>query len=323
MRIFITGGGGFIGTNLVAKLLEAGHDVCNYDRSSPLDDAHLALWVEGDIMDAGALRDSLVKFEPDWVIHMAARVDCVETTTVEESYQVNTVGTSNLLEAVKACSSIQRLIVTSTQFVCGPGRQPENDEDYFPHTVYGQSKVQTEKRTRAAGLTCPWILIRPTNIWGPHHTRYAREFWKIAAKGLYFHPNVPAPTRTYGYVGNVVWQIMGLLEAPAEQVDKGVFYVGDQPAPIDRWTFGFCRALRGKNPPRVPYWVLKLMALAGDAISFVIRKPFFITSSRLRSMTVDYLSPIDKTEELLGPAPYSLEEGIAETATWYKNRGGR
>lgn len=320
MKVFLTGASGFIGTNIVAELKRRGIEALNYDWVEPARGEDRDLWTRGDLMDPGALVKSMRDFQPDIVIHLAARTDCDENTTVEEGYQVNTTGTANLLEAVKSCPSTERLIVTSSQYVCGPGRQPENDEDYFPHTVYGWSKVETEKLTRAAGLSCAWTLIRPVNIWGPYHARYSDEFWKIAAAGLYFHPNVPAPTRTYGYIGNVVWQIMGLLDAPAEKVNGKVFYVGDQPITIDRWSIGFCRALRGKEPPRIPMFVMKILAKIGDFISVVIRRPFLLTSSRLKSMTADYLSPIDQTVDLLGESPYSLDEGIRETARWYMER---
>ena len=320
MKVFLTGAGGFIGTSLVMALEKEGHEICNYDRAEPICPEHLDFWVQGDLMDPGKLKETLVDFAPAWVIHMAARTDCDERTTVEEGYQANTKGASNLLDAVRSSPSVKRLMVTSSQYVCGPERQPENDKDYFPATVYGWSKVETEKLTRAAELSCTWTLIRPVNIWGPYHARYCREFWRIAAAGLYFHPNVPAPTRTYGYIGNVVWQIMGLLKAPSEEVHGKVFYVGDQPIAIDRWTIGFAKELRGKAPPRIPYFVMKGLALVGDVISFFIRRPFLITSSRLRSMTTDYLSPIDETVDLLGEAPHSLEDGVRETAEWYKKQ---
>ena len=110
---------------------------------------------------------------------------------------------------------------------------------------------------------------------------------------------------------------MGLLDAKKEDVHEQVFYVGDHPIRIDRWSIGFCEALRGKKPWRIPLFVIKGLALVGDGISAITRKPFLITSSRLKSMTVDYISPIDKTEALLGSAPHSLEEGIETTAKWY------
>lgn len=223
MKIFLTGGSGFIGTNMVLSLVQNGHEVRNYDWSKPVCPEHLDYWIQGDLMDVDELKAAMLAFSPDWVIHLAARTDCDESATVEVGYRVNTKGTANLLEAVKACPSVERLIVTSTQYVCGPGRQPNNDEDYFPHTVYGWSKVEAERLTRSADLHCTWTVIRPVNIWGAYHARYGDEFWKIAAAGLYLHPNVPAPTRTYGYIGNVVWQIMGLLKAPSKDVGGKVF----------------------------------------------------------------------------------------------------
>lgn len=319
MRVFITGGSGFIGTNLISALQERGDVICNFDKETPKKSEHEEFWVNGDIMNLESLKESLVSFGADWVIHLAARTECDENTTVEKGYSINTVGTSNLLESIKASASVKHAMITSSQYVCGPSRQPLGDEDYFPHTVYGWSKVETEKLTRAANLSCTWSLIRPVNIWGPYHARYADEFWKIASSGLYFHPNVPAPVRTYGYIGNVIWQMLGILELPAEKVNAEVFYVGDEPIKIDKWSIGFCKAFRGKEPPRIPLLGVKGLAIIGDMISFVIRRPFFITSSRLKSMTQDYISPVDKTIEALGESPYSLEEGIEKVVDWYKN----
>ncbi|GAA5483656.1 NAD-dependent epimerase/dehydratase family protein [Haloferula sargassicola] len=319
-KVFVTGGSGFIGTNLVQELRSRGCEVLNFDIQAPLEPRHQPYWRKGDILQREDLREVMEAFSPDWVMHLAGRAECDENTTVEEGYQANTDGVANLLHALEGAPP-ERLLMVSSQYVCGPGRQPDHDQDYFPATVYGQSKVITEQLTRNARLACAWTIVRPVNIWGPYHIRYSREFWKIAAMGLYVHPDVPAPVRTYGYVGNVVWQMLGLLEAPAPAVDRGVFYVGDHPIRIDQWSLGFARALSGRNPPRVPLVAMKGIAKAGDAISRVTGKPFFLTSSRLQSMTIDYLSPIDATEALLGPAPWSLEEGIQETVAWFRARG--
>ncbi len=325
-KVFITGGSGFIGTNLVAELLERGFDVQNFDLRGPMLDAHQSAWRKGDLMDAAGLAAAVSDWEPDWVIHLAARTECDENTTVEAGYAMNTVGTAHLLEAVKRCPPVKRLLVTSSQFVCGPGRLPESDDDYFPVTVYGQSKVETEKLTRAADPACTWFFTRPVNIWGPYHERYSREFWRIASMGLYVHPDVPAPVRTYGYVGNIIWQMLGLMEAPDEAVHRKVFYIGDRPIRIDEWSLGFQRAMAGREAPRLPMPLLEGMAWVGDGISKIRGKPFILNSSRLRSMTTDYLAPVEPTFELLGEPPWTLEDGILRTAEWYRQshkRNGR
>ncbi len=265
------------------------------------------------------LKSLLREFKPEAVLHLAARAECDENTTVETGYRANTVGTANLLEAVRTTPSVKRLIVTSTQYVCGPGSLPTHDEDYFPHTVYGESKVKTERLTRNADLNCAWTIIRPTNIWGPWHLRYRREFWKIAAKGLYVHPGKEPIVRAYGYVGNVVEQILSILSHPAELVDRRTFYVGDEPDDIYRWANTFCVALCGRSAPKIPRPLLRCAALLGDGISAVTKKPFYIQSSRYRSMVTDYRVDMSETLAKFGTGPFSLDDGVQKTARWLEN----
>jgi nucleoside-diphosphate-sugar epimerase len=314
---FLTGASGFIGTNLVSALLDSGWRVINFDSAPPLNPAHRPNHRHGSILDAAALLQALTDVQPDVVIHLAARTDCRDSMTIED-YAANTEGTRHLLEALKRAASVKRAIITSSQYVCGPGRLPASDTDYFPNTAYGASKVITEQLTRAANLPCPWVLIRPVNTWGPYHMRYAREFWEIVRRGWYFHPNLRSPVRCYGHVGNVTWQIQRLLDLPDAAVRGKVFYVGDRPAPIDRWVFEFHRAIRGAEPRVLPAAVMRCLAFLGDAIGAVTGQPFFLTSSRLRSMTQDYLVDNAETFRVLGEPPWTLEQGIRQTVDWLK-----
>jgi GlcNAc-P-P-Und epimerase len=315
---FLTGASGFIGTNLISTLLDCGWRVINYDSAPPLNSAHRPNHREGNILNTAALLPALRDARPDVVIHLAARTDCRQKITID-AYRTNTEGTQNVLDAIKRTASVKRAIITSSQYVCGPGRLPTSDTDYFPNTTYGASKVLTEKLTRSANLPCAWVLIRPVNIWGPYHMRYAREFWEVVRRGWYFHPNLRSPVRCYGYAGNVTWQIQRLLDLPDASVHGKVFYLGDRPATIDRWVFGFHRAIRGVEPRRLPTAALHVLALAGDAIAAVTGRPFFLTSSRLRSMTQDYLVENAETFRVLGEPPWSLDQGISQTVDWLKH----
>lgn len=111
MRIFVTGGSGFIGTNLVAELLRRGDPVLNFDSSAPRCDEQAGLWRQGDLLDAEALRQAMRDFVPEAVFHLAARADCDENTTVEKGYRANTDGTANVLAAIKATPSVKRAII--------------------------------------------------------------------------------------------------------------------------------------------------------------------------------------------------------------------
>src|SRR6266576_2667059 len=172
MKVLVTGGSGFIGTNVVEALSRKGNTILNYSLHAPLNSEQIQYWRAGDILDQVATTTAFQEFQPERVLHLAARAECDENTTVESGYRVNTDGTRNVLDAIRATASVERTIVTSTQFVCAPGRLPKNDTDYFPETVYGQSKVITEQLTRAANLPTCWTIVRPTNIWGPWHMRY-------------------------------------------------------------------------------------------------------------------------------------------------------
>ena len=323
MRILITGASGFIGTNAVDAFSKEPNTILNYSLHPPLKPEHKHFWRAGNILDPIAILSVFREFQPDTVLHLAARTECDENTTVEEGYRANTEGTRNVLEAVRATPSVRRAIITSSQFVCAPGRLPKSDTDYFPETVYGESKVITEKLTRAANLPLCWTIIRPTNIWGPWHLRYRREFWSVVERGLYVHPGHQPVIRCYGYVKNVVDQMKKILAAPSEKVRGKTIYLGDRPINLYDWTNGFSRALTGHRVRVVPRWLLRALARVGDIPSYLTGKPFLINSSRFRSMTTDYPTPMEATFDLLGENPYTLEQGIGETVEWLREYEGK
>lgn len=318
MKILITGGSGFIGMNLIEKLASTNkHTLLNLDIAEPKIAKHRSYWRACDILDLKQVSEHFRAFMPEAVIHLAARTDTDPKNSLVD-YEVNTKGSHHILAAVKECGETKRVIITSTQFVHQYHGFPKDDEDYAPHTVYGESKVIMEKMTRNAGLNCVWTIIRPTNIWGPWHLRYPSEFWRVLSKGLYVHPGRNPVIRSYGYVGNVVFQIISILESPSEKVDGKVFYVGDLPIDIYDWVNGFSKRQIGKKVNVVPRILVKWLAWVGDSLSLVnIRFP--LTSSRYRSMTNSNIAPLEKTFETFGKPPYTLDQGIEETVMWMRS----
>jgi nucleoside-diphosphate-sugar epimerase len=321
MRILVTGGSGFIGTNLVTFYRERGVALVNIDWNPPLDPEQRPFWREVDIMDRTAVEQAFKEFEPTHVIHLAARTDTDELVDVD-AYRQNHEGTRILLEVVKQHAVIERIIVTSTQFVCEAGYQPAHDLDFKPFTVYGESKRRTELVTREAGLNCAWTIIRPTTIWGPWSLRYRDVMFKVMRKGLYFHPGKGRVVRSYGYVGNVVWQIDRMLSVPRALVDRQVLYVGDRPFDLKEWVEVVSRELTGKPVRYIPTALIRLMAWGGDVLK-AVHIPFPITSGRFRSMTSDYVTPMDKTIQVVGEAPWSIQDGVKAMVRWYDNGSER
>jgi len=313
MRILVTGGSGFIGTSLVGRLIAQGSSVLNLDSRPPHEAAHQPYWQECDILDRDRVSAEFARFAPEQVVHLAARTDVLGTTL--DDYRVNTDGTANVLAAIERTPSIERSIITSTQFVHQYHGLPVHDEDFAPHTVYGESKAITERLTRAAQLPGAWTIIRPTNIWGPWHPRYPFEFWKVVGRGWYFHPGGDRVVRSYGYVGNVIHQILCLLGAPAPTIDRRVFYVGDRPIDLYDWVNGFSLQQTGKPVRVVPTWCVKAFAVTGEILRCA-RIPFPITLSRYKSMTTSNETSMDAILDLCGEGPYTFDAGIAETVRW-------
>jgi nucleoside-diphosphate-sugar epimerase len=315
MQILITGGSGFIGTNLIDALLERRINFVNLDIKPPAKPLHGSSWQKCDILNFDQTMNIFEKFRPTHVVHLAARTDTRSNNL--DDYNVNTDGTANILRCIKEVSSIQRVIMTSSQFVYGPPGTPQHDEDYKPIGAYGKSKVITEQFTRSARLNCAWTIVRPTNIWGPWHPRYPKEFWLVLKKRLYVQPGGKSAIRSYGYVGNIVYQILKILEASPALVDRKVYYLGDPPIRLLDWVDGFSMAIVGARARIVPRWFFKGLAITGSILgAFGVRFP--IQLSRYRSMTEDYLSPIGPTIAVFGKPPYSLEDGINETVIWLK-----
>jgi len=319
MRVFVTGGSGFIGTSLVENLLGCGATVMNFDRVPPHDVAHQSCWQRGNILDASELSTALQDFAATHVVHLAARADLDESGTVAD-YPENIGGVSNLLAAVQSTPSVERLIVTSTQLVCQPGHWPKHDEDYSPNTIYAESKIVTERLTRQADPTCVWTIIRPTNIWGPRHPRHGAQFFSLLKRGLYWHPRGRSARRCWGYVDNVAFQIRRLLELPPDKVHRQVLYVGDAAFDLVDWVNAVSMRLTGRPAKRAPRSLLYLAALAGEVLQRCGAKaPLSIL--RYKAMTEDYLTPIQRTLDLVGPAPYSMEQGVEEALRSYAGRG--
>lgn len=321
IQFLITGANGFIGTNLILSLrsnISSAYRVLLVDTAAPkITLQPHEIWEPVDLLDETSIHNLFNSNKPDIVIHLAA-LTSTDPELVLEDYKPNTRGAEIIFEACEK-NKVSFVIHTSTQFVNQAPGFPKSDIDYAPHTVYGASKVISEQLLREERFHFNWCIIRPTNIWGPYHLRYPYEFWKVLYDGKYLHPGGKKVIRSYGYVGNVCWQILQIIERKNDPViSQQVFYVGDQPIPMYDWANGFSLALLNKPVRVVPTFIIYSLALIGTLLRKVgIRFP--ITLSRYNSMTTDNPAPMNKTLEVLGTPPYTLQQGIQKTVTWLKD----
>ena len=96
----------------------------------------------------------------------------------------------------------------------------------YEDNIYGKSKVEMEKCILRSGLNFPWVIIRPTSIWGPWFGEPYNNFFHFVLRKMFVHPGNMGCEKTYGYIGNSVFQILKLLEIEDESLVKGkTFYI--------------------------------------------------------------------------------------------------
>src|SRR5690554_4787300 len=130
MRILITGASGFIGSNLVEYYVGRDYNILNIDSKKPSSEIYDKFWIKADIRNYDELEPIILNFNPDYIIHLAARTD-LDGKTLDE-YSSNTIGTENLLKISDKLINLKRVIFTSSMLVCYPGYIPTNELDYAP-----------------------------------------------------------------------------------------------------------------------------------------------------------------------------------------------
>ncbi len=316
-KVLITGGSGFIGTNLIERLRKEGkYELLSLDVVAPKIESHKDVWKKVDLCDGDEVMKAIIAFSPDYVIALGARTDLRGKTL--ESYDANIGGVSNVLTALEAVPNMKHLIYASSMYVCEPGYMPKDFEDYAPHTLYGASKVETERRIKEKDPDYTWSIIRPTSIWGPWFGEPYNKFFHIVLNHMYFHMGKRACKKTYGYVDNAIYEIMSILEADADKVNRKVFYIGDyEPYDITEWANEIAKEA-GIWIPRVPYWCFKCAGWFGDLLKkFGVAFP--MTSFRLHNMTTDNVHNLEPIKNIAPNLPVSRIEGTKRTLDWINN----
>jgi len=224
MRCLVSGGAGFIGSNLVDALLARGDEVTVVDdistgRRENLDSAIEAgaRLVEADVRDAASIGDAFGSARPEAVFHLAAQID-VRRSIADPAFDahVNVGGTANMLEAARVVAVGRFVLVSTGGAIYGEGAGQalplSEDAPVEPLSPYGQSKFAAEGYVemyrRLYGLS--GISLRLGNVYGPRQDPLG-EAGVIAIFCGHLREGSRATvfgdgrqTRDYIYVGDVV-----------------------------------------------------------------------------------------------------------------------
>lgn len=322
MRVVITGGSGFIGTNVVEQSLSHNAAVLNLDIATPRNPTHRPHWRHVDILDGPSLKRQIIDWQPTHIVHLAARTDLDESAGLG-GYAANIEGVANLIAAIDGLSGLERVIFASSMLVCRNGYVPKGDDDYCPVTLYGESKVIGEGMVRQATcLPCSSVLVRPTSIWGPWFDVPYKSFFLTINKGYYVHPGRDQINKATGFVGNATHQLLGLLTAPLNRVQGKTFYLQDyQSIAVRKWANAIQRELGAPSIRELPIVLLKGAAIAGDTLKKLGWQNPPLTTFRLRNMLTSSQFDMEELKEVVGTLPYSMEEGVNITVNWLRKTG--
>jgi len=309
-KIFITGGAGFIGSTLAAKLCDYNEIVLfdnlkrNTIQYSDIGNHPNITLVEGDILNFPAVKEAMG--EVDIVVHAAAiaGIDTVIKNPVT-TMEVNMIGTANVLRAAHENKTKDRVLEFSTSEVFGPMAYRATEEMQTisgsageARWVYAVSKLAGEHLTHAyySQYNLPTVTIRPFNIYGPGQTGEGalQIFIRKALKNediTIFGDG--SQIRAWCYVDDM---IIGLMMALEEEAAIGEsFNIGNSRAVTTIYGLAqtICRVL-------------------GSSSKIVFTDPL--------SADIELRIPeTKKSFDLLGfQAQVDLEEGILKTSEWYK-----
>lgn len=325
MHVFVTGGTGFVGANLVAGLNENGIQPRVLHRASSSLDALEGLAyvsIVGDILaDRSFLADVMASC--DWVFHVAAVADYWRQNT-DWLYRVNVEGTKNILAAARA-AGVKRLVFTSSLAAMGlpeAGQLLTEDSRFnlqpaqFP---YGHSKHLAEAAVQAAvaeGLAA--IIVNPAVVLGPRDVNaISGSLILEAARGI-VRFTLPGGVN-YVAVEDVV---AGHIAA-AERGRVGERYIlAGENISHQEALKEICRVV-GRPSPKIsiPGWALPLLAwgVAGARLFLGSRVPLDPTQVRLSGAAI-YADGSKARQKLRVPVT-PFVTAVQQTYDWYKEKG--
>jgi UDP-glucose 4-epimerase len=309
-KIFVTGGGGFIGSSLIEPLIERNEIVVydNFSRDSLQHRAyrgHSNLTViEGDVLDFEAVREAIRGAE--LVVHCAAiaGIDTVIEKPVA-TMRVNMIGSANVLQAASELPGCERVVCFSTSEIFGQRafRSDETDPAVLGQVgearwTYAVSKLAEEHLAIAyhREQRLPTTVVRPFNIYGPGQIGEGalRTFIRRAIRNetIEIHGD-GTQIRAWCYVDDMVEGTLIALEHPAAVGEA--FNIGNQRAVVT--IYGLASA------------VVRVLESKSEIV--FTRKDYADVELRIPS--------VDKARRLIGfEAKVDLEDGIRRTAEYYR-----
>lgn len=329
MKILITGASGFIGSFIVEEALRRGFETWAAVRKSSsrewLKDERIN-FIELNLSSKAQLVEQLKGKAFDYVVHAAGVTKCLNKADFR---RINTEGTKNLVDAlIETGMPLKRLVFVSSLSVFGAIKEQQPYEEIResdmpqPNTEYGRSKLAAEQYLDSLGSHIPYIILRPTGVYGPKEKDYY-----IMAKSIKQHSDFAVGYRqqdiTFVYVEDVVQAIFLALEKGENGrkyfLSDGQVYQSATFSKLIHEALGRPWWIR----LTVPEWVLRIVTFCGEYTGRMTGKVTALNNDKYNILRQrNWRCDIEPARKELGYQPkVMLDEGVKRTIKWYQEHG--
>lgn len=327
--VFITGGSGFIGSELIRTLCQKGYKVRALLRSTSshknLNDLNFEI-IDGGLNDREALEKGVSG--ADYVIHVAG---ILFAKSKEEFFKTNVDGSTLLARVcLEKAPKLKRFLFISSLAAAGPSNDfnPIKETDIpKPISNYGESKLHAEiELEKLLRNKIPLTIIRPPIVYGPKDTAML-EFFKIVKFGVI--PKLPAQNKekqkyiSMIYVDDLIDGIIRatfINEKHDLEIPKKYFLTNSDVNTISEFLFAIQEAYQNKTIKiKIPKIAIQIVAGIGSVAGHITGKVYPMNIDKWKESQPDYwiCSAEAAKKDLDFKAQMPLREGVRKTAKWY------
>lgn len=325
-KILITGASGFIGSFIVEEALRREMEVWAAVRPTSskryLQDNRIH-FIELDFGLKETLKRQLDGHRFDYVVHAAGVTKCLDKADFK---RINTDGTRHLVDAlIELGMPLKRFVYLSSLSVYGaihehmPYQDITENDCPHPNTAYGKSKLDAERYLDSIGNDFPYIILRPTGVYGPRERDYFLMAQSIN-RHVDFAVGFSRQDITFVYVLDVVQAVFlafdrGMSGRKYFLTDGEVYRSADF-SDLLKKEMGIGWMLRIV----APVWLLRIVTFFGERISRLTHKPIALNDDKYNILRQrNWRCDIEPTVDELGYHPhYKLAQGVKLTVKWYK-----
>ena len=327
MKILITGASGFIGSFIVEEALKRGFETWAAVRKSSskafLQDERIH-FIELNLSSKTQLVEQLRNQQFDYVVHAAGVTKCLNKA---DFHRINMEGTKHLVEALLEVEMpLKRFVFVSSLSVFGaikekmPYDEIREDDTPQPNTEYGRSKLATEQYLDSLGARVPYIILRPTGVYGPREKDYFMMA-KSIKQHIDFAVGFQRQDITFVYVTDVVQAVFLALE----KGETGRKYFLSDGEVYQSCTFSDLIHEELGRPwwlrITAPTWLLRIITFFGEYAGRLSGKVTVLNNDKYNILKQrNWRCDIEPARQELGFEPkVKLEEGVKRTIKWYKD----